>query len=91
MNDENLCNCTNLLHSEFITNIGNFTQQFPPDYGTKYIPLGVLRTGNVTFGVGPEIAGLCFPGTLSRLKAEGGVVLCDNCRGSRYYNGVFIF
>lgn len=33
--------------------------------------------GNVTFGVGPELARICFRGTLSRAKAEGGIVLCD--------------
>lgn len=33
--------------------------------------------GNVTFGVGPEVAKLCLRGTLSRTKAGGGVVLCD--------------
>ncbi|KAL6321273.1 hypothetical protein AAG906_016307 [Vitis piasezkii] len=28
-------------------------------------------------GVSPEVARLCLPGTLSTLKAKGGVVLCD--------------
>ena len=54
------------------TSINNFHLN-----GTTFPLVYSGDSGNVTMGVSPEVARLCLPGTLSTLKAKGGVVLCN--------------
>ncbi|KAA8539862.1 hypothetical protein F0562_026554 [Nyssa sinensis] len=58
------------------TFLGTSLNNFNLD-GTAFPLVYSGDAANVTLRVGPEAARLCFPGTLSKIKSKGGVVLCD--------------
>lgn len=45
--------------------------------GTSFPLVYSGDAANITSAMSPDIAGICFPGTLSTLKTRGAVVLCN--------------